>query len=1017
MTERSVFLAALDLNDPAARAVYLDETCAADHGLRRRVDDLLAAHAGSASFMARPAPDLTPPDTTAGFDGADPAPPQAGALLDGRYQLLAPIGEGGMGTVYRAEQVQPVKRTVAVKLVKAGMDTKQVLARFEAERQALALMDHPNIAKVLDAGATADGRPYFVMELVNGAPLTEYCDTRRLPVADRLALFRQVCAAVQHAHQKGVIHRDLKPTNVLVEDADGRPMPKVIDFGLAKAVGGTALTEHTLLTGFGAVLGTPSYMAPEQATFNPADVDTRADVYALGVILYELLTGTTPITRAALRAAALDEMLKLIREQEPPTPSSRLSTADGTPGVAANRQTEPAQLGRFVRGELDWVVMKALAKDRDRRYATVGGFADDVERFLNHEPVQAGPTTAAYRARKFVRRNRAAVTAAGLVLLALVAGVVGTTWGLVREAAQRDRAERATDRAGRSSERAYRALDTLTEDALEGLLGRQAVWADRERAFLVKVRDQFEQLAAEEGDSAQARRLRAAARLRLGSVRALMGDAAAEADYRAAAAAFDRLDDPLARANAAQARRRLAGLLSTTGRGAEAQEAFREAGEAFDRLAAEFPAEAGYRYQAALVRNGAGFTHLQAGAFGPAEADCRSSAARLAELMAAAPADPQCMLERARALHNLYTVLRQTNRQPEAERTIDEAVDLLRSAAGRGRDPRVQMALGNALQSRYTVQSRRGDWTGAEQALREGLAVHVALAADYPAVPDYRFELAKTQSNLAVMYLRTDREVPAVAAFREAAVTSLRLADDFPKVTEYRVLLARARTNLGLALLNGGPSPDGEAALAAALPVWEELRADAPASPAYLAGLVGTLGQLGRAADLRKDHARARAHLEKAEQVRAAAPELLARDPTGRASEQMLALFLPRALVGLGDHHAAAPHAETLAGIKDIYGPDNAFNAGCYLARCSALAAEDPTVPADQRQALADGYAARAVGHLKTAAARGFANRKAFATDDDLVPLRGRDDFKEFLADLEKKFPPKAEAPPPGPKK
>ncbi len=446
MAERSIFLTALDLGDAAARADYLDHACAGDPALRGRVEALLAAHADSGSFMGRPAPDLDPPgDTTAPHvvtpvdAGQHGAGDLAGAVLAGRYELVRELGSGGMGTVYLAEQLRPVRRRVAVKLVRAGMDTRAVLARFDAERQALAVMDHPNIAKVLDAGETDRGRPFFAMELVDGLPITDYCDAHALPVAGRLALFGAVCRAVQHAHQKGVIHRDLKPSNVLVETRDGAAVPKVIDFGLAKAFGNAALTEHSLLTAPGAVAGTPLYMAPEQAGPDGRDIDTRADVYALGAILYELLTGTTPLGRDTLRRAALDEVLRAVREHEPPTPSSRLAAADSTPSAAANRSTEPGRLGRLVRGDLDWVVMKALEKDRGRRYDSAAAFAADVDRFLNHEPVTAGPPSARYRAGKFVRRNRAAVVAASLVLLSLVAGVAGTTAGLVR--AERRRAE------------------------------------------------------------------------------------------------------------------------------------------------------------------------------------------------------------------------------------------------------------------------------------------------------------------------------------------------------------------------------------------------------------------------------------------------------------------------------------------------------------------------------------------------------------------------------------------------
>ncbi len=351
-----------------------------------------------------------------------------------------------MGKVYFAEQIRPVKRQVALKLIKPGMESRAVLVRFESERQALALMDHPNIAKVLDAGAAEGGGPFFVMELVKGIPLTDYCDQHRLSLAERLTLFRQICSAVQHAHQKGIIHRDLKPSNILVESHDGHPVPKVIDFGLAKATSGMQLTEHSLFTAFGSVAGTPLYMAPEQASFNAVDIDTRADIYALGVILYELLSGSTPIVRETIKRVAVDEMLRVIREVEPPTPSSRISTSEALPTIAASRQSEPARLSRFVRGDLDWIVMKALSKERQRRYESAIALAQDVERFTNHEPVSAGPPSRVYRFRKFVRRNRPQVIAASLVILALVAGIVGTTLGLL-EARRQGRAAVAEARA------------------------------------------------------------------------------------------------------------------------------------------------------------------------------------------------------------------------------------------------------------------------------------------------------------------------------------------------------------------------------------------------------------------------------------------------------------------------------------------------------------------------------------------------------------------------------------------
>src|SRR5262245_27082714 len=381
---KEMFLAALAVA-PAERAAWLDRECGPEADLRRRVELMLAAHDTAQSLLDR----LAPPAETAtgGFlraesDGLSKAEPdEVGAGGGGRYKLLEPIGEGGMGTVWMAQQTEPVKRLVAVKLIKPGMDSQQVLARFEAERQALALMDHPNIAKVLDAGTTDAGRPYFVMDLVKGVPITRYCDEHHLTPRQRLELFVPVCQAIQHAHQKGIIHRDIKPSNVLVALYDGKPVPKVIDFGVAEATG-QSLTDKTLVTGFGSIVGTLEYMSPEQAEVNQLDIDTRSDIYALGVLLYELLTGSPPFTRKESDNGGVLEMLRVIREQEPTKPSAKLSTAEGLPTLAANRGTEPAKLTRLVRGELDWIVMKALEKDRSRRYETANGFALDVQRYL-----------------------------------------------------------------------------------------------------------------------------------------------------------------------------------------------------------------------------------------------------------------------------------------------------------------------------------------------------------------------------------------------------------------------------------------------------------------------------------------------------------------------------------------------------------------------------------------------------------------------------------------------------------
>jgi non-specific serine/threonine protein kinase/serine/threonine-protein kinase len=440
---KEIFVAACELG-PAERETCLREACGDDDELRHEVESLLRFHDEEGGVLDSPGSEE--PGHGVEADETELLSRSAGAGMHfSDFRLLQKVGEGGMGEVWEADQLRPVRRKVAIKVIKAGMDSKAVVARFESERQALALMDHPNIARVFDAGTTEEGRPFFAMEYIRGEPITRYCDRHRLDTRERLELFAQVCDGVQHAHQKGVIHRDLKPSNVLVRILDDRPVPTIIDFGIAKATQ-QRLTEQTMFTAMGMLIGTPEYMSPEQAEMTGLDVDTRTDVYSLGVMLYELLAGALPFDSRTLREAGFDEIRRRIREEEPSKPSMKVTTlGESTTGTAERRRTDPGSLRRQLKGDLDWITMKALEKDRTRRYGSPAELAADIERHLCHEPVVAGPPGFGYRAGKFVRRHRAGVAAAALVLAVLVVGIVGTTYGFLRARREAETARRVSD--------------------------------------------------------------------------------------------------------------------------------------------------------------------------------------------------------------------------------------------------------------------------------------------------------------------------------------------------------------------------------------------------------------------------------------------------------------------------------------------------------------------------------------------------------------------------------------------
>jgi serine/threonine protein kinase/WD40 repeat protein len=500
LNEEQIFKIAREIAAPDVRTAYIQQACGDNEALHQRVVALLKVAEEKPTFLEKP------PAGLAATSVSGLIREQPGAQI-GQYKLIEQIGEGGFGVVFAARQQEPVRRTVALKVLKPGMGTQQVIARFEAERQALAMMDHPHIAKVLDAGATESGRPFFVMELVRGVPITQFCDQRKLTPRQRLELFVPVCQAIQHAHQKGVIHRDIKPSNVLIALYDERAVPKVIDFGVAKAAG-QPLTDKTLITNFGALVGTVEYMSPEQASLNNLDIDTRSDVYSLGVLLYELLTGVTPLDRAHLQNVALLEILRIVREVETPRPSAKLSTIDALPSIAANRGMEPAKLSEFMKGELDWVLLKALEKDRTRRYETANALARDIERYLADELIEARPPSTGYRLRKLARQHRAALTTVTVFVLCLLVGVLVSSWQAIR-------ASRAQKVAAESARIARLAQAEANEKRAEAQ--QERLKAERERQEAQTQRE------AAEGQRAAAQKEKSAAQQNLATSQFLLG--------------------------------------------------------------------------------------------------------------------------------------------------------------------------------------------------------------------------------------------------------------------------------------------------------------------------------------------------------------------------------------------------------------------------------------------------------------------------------------------------------------
>jgi serine/threonine protein kinase/tetratricopeptide (TPR) repeat protein len=966
MQEESIFIEALAKADPAERAAFLDRACAGDEALRRRIERLLARHGQPDSFLEAPA-------TEAGVTVDDPAADRPGLVI-GAYKLLQPIGEGGMGTVYMAEQTRPVKRLVALKVIKPGMDSRQVLARFEAERQALALMDHPNIAHVYDGGTTEAGQPFFVMELVRGEPITTYCDRKRLPVQARLELFVSVCQAVQHAHQKGIIHRDLKPSNVMVTEVDGRPSPKVIDFGVAKATEFN-LTDQSL-GDTGAIVGTPTYMSPEQADPSSMDIDTRTDVYALGVILYELLAGTPPLDAKQFKRGAILEMLRMVREVEPPKPSTKVSTSQDLPNIAATRDVEPAQLKRALRGDLDWIAMKALEKDRTRRYETANGFAADILRHLAHEPVVAAPPSSIYRLRKFVRKHRGAVIAASLLILSLLGGL-----GAVLEVQRRhnrvltskntdlDEANRHLREAIQQKDAANTALgeaNTALGEANNRVQARFDLAREAIRSFKAGV---------EEEETLKENRLRPLRDKLLGSARRF----------------YDKLSDLLkgqpdagSKAVLAESYAELGELIDRIGQRPEALEAYKKAVAIRRELAAVPGASAADRLKLAETLIGLGDESDQlddqAGALA-----AHTEAVALAEPMAAGAEAP---IGAARALASAHNragvVLSKTGKFAEALAALRRAREvgevIVREPAA---VPDDRMQLAEVYNGIGILLMMSGDLPGALVEQRKYQALMRGLAAEHPKVANYRLGAA-TSHNQVAMLLEKSGDLPgALVEHRKSQELFRALAAEHPEVPDNRFSEAVSQSFVGILLEKTGDMPGALVEHQQAQELFRALAAERPEVPLYRRNLAASHSRVGIVLEQTGDLAGALAEQRTHQQMLRA---LAAEQPEVSVYRRMLAVS-----------HNRIGNLLTLAG-KAAEALTELDQARSLL---EALAQAEPQV-ADNREMLAvalyyAGDALRDLGRMGEARDRyagGVALADALAVDQPMVPV-----YRTRLAD------------------
>jgi serine/threonine protein kinase len=951
---KAVFLAASDLADPVERAAYLVRECSGDAELLGRVEALLRAN-DDAPLPAADAGDGTRAHVPNGpqqtVDLGDPTV-RIGLVIAGKYKLVEEIGEGGMGNVFMAQQTEPVKRAVAVKVIKAGMDSKAVLARFEAERQALAMMDHPNIAKVLDAGTTDSGRPFFVMELVKGMPITRYCDDRKLTPRQRLELFVPVCQAIQHAHQKGIIHRDIKPSNVIVAMYDDKPVPKVIDFGVAKAAG-QMLTDRTLMTGFGAVVGTPEYMSPEQANLNNLDIDTRSDVYSLGVLLYELLTGTTPVDRKSLGQAALMEVLRIVREVEAPKPSAKLSTIDTLANVAANRGTEPAKLSKLMKGELDWVLLKALEKDRTRRYETANALARDIQRYLSDEVVEARPPSAGYRLRKLARRHRALLATISAFAVVLTATTGFSAW-------QAYRASQAETLARQSE------ADAIAERNAANT-ARDAERAARQNAEDQRIQAEANFKKAREAVDEYFTRVSESTLLNVPGLQPLRKELLESARKYYQGFLSQRNDDPNLRAEVGAASYRVAIITEMLGTADQARPAMEQARASYLGLTRDHPTVTKYWVDLAICDNDLGRFHHQVNDRATAYR-FHSEAREIRERTAREhPDSARFQDELVRSYSNLSLLALDEGKVDEALRLTEQAVAILE---------RVTREVSPATQ----------------------LDLPTDLGKAYNSIGSLRIALAGHYSRLGYLQRRIGRREDALGSFRKSLtiVESLLAAD--PENMNYQGAYASTGTNVCSLLDFMGHADEAHVTERKLKPVVKRLIAENPNVPGYKANLALLLSLQGSQSTKSGRFEEAVPPLREAltifERLGAENPRAAYYQHRIAAACRHLGLIPPPHLAHTEGLNLLR-RAESL--LKDLPNPDTVaiYDLACTQGLIAGRLGRGEAEAAERER-----YVEKAIETLSRAIAGGYKDVANIRSDTDLDALRDREDFKKLMAKL-----------------